>query len=113
MSTKLPALHDGHAPITLQQAFHDALEAVEGFPDDKSGQIISVEGHNFAITDVIAAMSGCTDLVPIRTQDVLTTLARRIDAPFPGSLKTFGDWAGLVQRYCREHVFVEPYRACA
>lgn len=113
MSPKLPALHEGHAPITLQQAFHEALETIADSPGNGSGQFISVDGHNFTVIEVMAAMAGCTDLVPIRTHDVLSELARRIDAPSTSGLKTYGDWVELVHRYCREQASLGQRRTYA
>lgn len=105
MPMKLPALHDGHSPITLQQAFHEALEAIETSPDAIHRHRVSVEGRCFPVTEVVSAMRDCTDLVPMRTSDVLAVLARRLDAPAPtGRTHTYGDWAGLVQRYCQNMV---------
>ncbi|RRH87859.1 hypothetical protein EH240_35620 [Mesorhizobium tamadayense] len=102
---KLPALHDGHSPITLQQAFHEALEAIETCPDAIHRHRVSVEGRSFPVTEVVAAMLDCTDLVPMRTSYVLADLARRFDAPAPtGRTHTYGDWVGLVQRYCQNIV---------
>ena len=39
----LPDLHEGHAPITLQQLFGDALEALETWEDERAEPAVIYE----------------------------------------------------------------------
>lgn len=75
---KLYVLHDGHASIVLQNAFHEALEMIEANAGTSEEQFVGVEGHALPIAEVIATMLECTDLVPRRTRDVMDILASRI-----------------------------------
>jgi hypothetical protein len=71
----LPDLDQGHAPITLHHAFHDALELFEDWPDEAGEPAVYVEGKTVPISLVFAQMVGCTDLMPRRTKDVLAAIA--------------------------------------
>jgi hypothetical protein len=102
-SARLPVLHDGHASIILQNAFHDALETIEADPRAIEEQYVAVEGSAFAVRDVIASMLGCTDLVARRTRDVLEVLiARTGSTPAAGKLESYGDCARFAKRYCED-----------
>lgn len=100
MPGRLPQLHDGHSPIALQNAFHDALEAMEAASQRLDEEIVWVEGAPFAVMEVVAAMRGCTDLVPLRTRDVVDVLRRRMEgAPAPAKLDSYSGCAALAQGY--------------
>lgn len=67
----LPGLFEGHAPITLQNAFHDALEALEEWRESDDEPSVQIHGVPVQISSVFLRMSDCTDLLPLRTQGVL------------------------------------------
>lgn len=94
MSKILPDLHDGHAPIALHHAFHDALERLESWVEGEPEPLVSIDGGLFPATAVLARMTGCTDLVPLRTRDVLRAVTQA--TPGAQSGDTFGRWATLV-----------------
>ncbi|MDX8482353.1 hypothetical protein RFN28_28415 [Mesorhizobium sp. VK24D] len=71
MQQVLPGLFEGHAPITLQNAFHDALEALEEWRESEDEPFVKIHDIPVQISDVFVRMSGCTDLLPLRTRDVL------------------------------------------
>ena len=71
----LPDLHQGHAPVTLHLAFHEAVELFEEWSEAAEEPAVSVEGNAIPISDVFAKMLGCTDLMPLRTRDVLNAIA--------------------------------------
>lgn len=71
MERVLPELYEGHAPITLQNAFHDALEALEEWKEGSGEPRVAVNGGTVPISDVLVGMSTCTDLIPLRTRGVL------------------------------------------
>lgn len=77
----LPDLHEGHAPITLQHLFRDAIEA---FYDWKVGEIepsVMHEGTLVPISTVFEAMRECTDIVP---KTVLEMVTERLTKPWDG-----------------------------
>lgn len=61
----LPELHEGHAPVSLHQAFEDAVYAVDEW---KSGPepVVFHEGASYPVTAITAHMRACTDTIPRR-----------------------------------------------
>ena len=74
MQKALPELYKGHAPITLQNGFHDALEALEEWEEGGEEPLVSIDGHSVRISHVFVTMSACTDLMPLRTRAALETI---------------------------------------
>lgn len=103
MQNVLPELYEGHAPITLQIAFHDALEALEEWEDGIKEPSVAVEGWHFPISRIFAHMSVCTDLLPSRTRDVLEIIFNKGSVPAPGGL-LYADGAELALPLCVERV---------
>lgn len=101
MPKKLPELHQGHAPIALQYAFHEALEALEDCPEGGE-PLVPVEGEMFAVTVVFTGMLECTDLVPLRTRGLLEAVTGSACGA-----DTYAHWAGLMLRHCRERFAAE------
>jgi hypothetical protein len=64
MTYRLPPLLNGHAPITLQHLFGDALVKFEDWVDLAPEPIISLNGNILPISSVFEAMRLCTDIVP-------------------------------------------------
>jgi hypothetical protein len=77
MHKVLPELYEGHAPITLQNAFHDALEGLEEWKEGSEEPRVVVDGVIVPISHVLVGMSACTDLVPLRTRGVLEGIIDR------------------------------------
>ncbi|PBC01396.1 hypothetical protein [Mesorhizobium sp. WSM3860] len=74
MHKVFPDLFEGHAPITLQNAFHEALEALEEWSEKAEEPLIPIHGVAMPISSVFVGMSHCTDLMPLRTQGVLEAI---------------------------------------
>ena len=79
MHKVFPDLFEGHAPITLQNAFHEALEALEewGGKDKDEEPLVPIHGVAMPISSVFVRMRECTDLMPLRTQGVLEAIIGR------------------------------------
>ena len=102
----LPDLHEGHAPITLQQLFGDALEAFDGWEDERAEPIVIHEDQALPIGLVFAHMRDCTDILPRTLSDIAAAaLSRNPAAPDAGIL-TFGDAARIAA------ALVEQRRLC-
>ena len=56
MSNALPALHEGHAPITLQQLFREALDAFVEWNTETTEPLVTFEGRIYPISDAFEAM---------------------------------------------------------
>ncbi|PSJ64925.1 hypothetical protein [Kumtagia ephedrae] len=109
MSKILPGLHLGHAPIALHHAFHETMEALETWAPGEPEPPVFVDGRRFAATAVLAGMIDCTDLVPLRTRDVLQVLARSMPSgPTVESGDTYGRWAALLLSDCARRKTAEP-----
>lgn len=103
MKKLLPDLFEGHAPITLQNAFHEALEAFEGWREGEDEPLVSMDGFDVPISHVLAGMSDCTDLLPLRTRAVIETIVNRtLAAGSSGPL--FADGVMLVMPLCVERL---------
>jgi hypothetical protein len=100
MKILLPNLFEGHAPITLQNAFHDALEALETWQAGEEEPLVAVDGFEVPISHLFARMSACSDLMPRRTRALLETIAGATPAPAGGPL--FSDGVTLVMPLCVE-----------
>jgi hypothetical protein len=101
MKILLPNLFEGHAPITLQNAFHEALDALDSWQAGAEEPLVTVDGCTVPISHVFARMSGCTDLMPRRTRTLLETIASGTPAQaLNGSL--FSDGVMLVMPLCVE-----------
>ncbi|HEV7417891.1 hypothetical protein [Tianweitania sediminis] len=66
MQHLLPSLHKGHAPIFLQEAFNDALDAFEDWRPDMLEPEVDCDGRAIPITVVFGGMRDCTDDLPAR-----------------------------------------------
>ncbi|WP_247644317.1 hypothetical protein [Brucella sp. BCCN 84-3] len=66
-----PPLHDGHAPIYLHHAFHEAVDACEDWPLDSAEPVVQVNGKITRISVVFRRLWNCTDTVPRDTLEAL------------------------------------------
>lgn len=99
MSKMLPGLFEGHAPITLQSAFHDALEALEEWGEGSEEPRVPVDGLSVPISHVFVAMNTCTDLMPLRTRGVLEAIIDRDVVRATGGT-LYADAAKLAMALC-------------
>ncbi|MBP2234109.1 hypothetical protein J2Z31_000599 [Sinorhizobium kostiense] len=82
MTNFLPELYEGHAPITLQTLFRDALEAYEDWGEGMPEPIVSFEGKVLPISAVFEWMKPCTDIMPANMIGIVTD---RLTKPWSGS----------------------------
>ncbi|HEV7320080.1 MAG TPA: hypothetical protein VGO04_15895 [Ensifer sp.] len=81
MTNLLPALHEGHAPITLQQLFRDALEAYDDWGANMPEPVVAFEGKLVPISTVFDRMKPCTDIMPANFIGIVTD---RLNKPWSG-----------------------------
>lgn len=81
MTNALPPLYNGHAPITLQQAFREALYAFEEWDTGLTEPLVTVEGRIAPISRVFEAMRECDDIVPL---NLSTAITERLTKPWKG-----------------------------
>lgn len=112
MQKVLPELFEGHAPITLQNAFHDALEALEEWKEGSEEPLVAVDSFNVPISHIFARMSTCTDLLPLRTRDVLETIIDKGSFRATGG-SFYADGAKLVMPLCVERMTLSLLRPTA
>ncbi len=91
----LPDLHEGHAPITLQQLFGDALEAFESWEDERAEPMVIYEEKVIPIGAVFESMRDCTDILPRTMADIVGDALARTPAAADAEIVTFGDAARL------------------
>ncbi|WP_455274534.1 hypothetical protein [Rhizobium herbae] len=81
MTNALPPLHNGHAPITLQELFREALYAFEEWATELTEPIVTFEGRIIPIGLVFEAMRECDDIVPMNSVSAIT---ERLSKPWNG-----------------------------
>ncbi len=91
----LPDLHEGHAPITLQQLFGDAMEAFDAWEDERAEPMVIYEDHIVPIGVVFESMHDCTDILPRTLADIATDALARNPAAPETAIATFGDAARI------------------
>ncbi|GHC73615.1 hypothetical protein [Limoniibacter endophyticus] len=64
MERVLPPLHEGHAPIALQEAFKNAVEAFENWNIYEDEPSVPIDQKNVPVSSVFGRMRTCTDIVP-------------------------------------------------
>lgn len=72
MTNLLPALHEGHASIILQNLFRDALEAYDDWGEGMPEPVVSFEGKVLPIGFVFDRMKPCTDIMPANMIGIVT-----------------------------------------
>ncbi|MFE0019356.1 hypothetical protein ACFWXH_31250 [Mesorhizobium sp. NPDC059054] len=105
-------LHQGHAPITLHQAFQDATDTLEGDGDTQEPAVF-VEGCAVPVTTIFGAMLECTDLMPFRTREsVNVVLAAARESASTDSGDIYARGARLMLSYCRQRFGKIPSPGC-
>lgn len=98
----LPDLHEGHAPITLQQLFGDALEAFDSWEDERAEPKVIYEDQLLPIGVVFDAMLECTDILPRTLADIVADTLARDTATSNADIVTFGDAARVAASYVQQ-----------
>jgi hypothetical protein len=81
MTNALPPLHNGHAPITLQELFREALYAFEEWDTELTEPIVTFEGRVIPIGLVFEAMRECDDIVPMT---IVGAITEKLTKPWEG-----------------------------
>lgn len=100
MMRLLPALHEGHAPIYLHQAFEDALEAYAGWSMGESEPTVLFEGREIAVSHVFGRMRQCSDLLPERMLLEVRDLIEAEGWTLPDGVVLFADAAFVLRALC-------------
>ncbi|MEP9371890.1 hypothetical protein [Mesorhizobium sp. KR1-2] len=104
MPTLLPPLYEGHAPTMLHQAFHDALEAYEGWAVGTPEPSVDFEGSPVFISAVFGRMRTCTDILPVRTLDAVRDIAGASASELSEDQVTYAHAALLLRALCVERL---------
>ena len=113
MTRLLPALHEGHAPVHLHQAFSYALDAYEAWISSLEEPQVEFEGLMVPISSVFGRMRTCSDLLPIRVLgDIEAVVSQRLFSG-GGEAATYADAARLLRALCVERLrdLERPVRA--
>jgi len=81
MTNALPPLYNGHAPITLQELFREALNAFEEWDTELTEPLVTFEGRVIPISLVFEAMRECDDIVP---KTIVSAVTERLTKPWEG-----------------------------
>lgn len=106
MTNVLPPLHEGHAPITLQQLFREAVHAFEEWSTDSTEPLVTFEGRIFPISAAFEAMRGCTDIMPSNLLGAVTEgLTKPWEGDGPHDTMTFSTAARVMGVLVRKRLF--------
>jgi hypothetical protein len=109
VTEKFVELVDGHAPITLQHAFRDAVEAYEAWPPGASEPTIDYEGRSLSLSAVFNALTGSTDILPTdMLLDVKAYLTKPISSDGPFEETTFSTAARVMNILVRKRLHMGP-----
>lgn len=81
MTSTLPTLYDGHAPINLHYLFWEAVLAFEEWQPHEDEPTVRFENSEVPIYDVFTSMRGCTDTVPAA---LVSSVVVRLHKPWVG-----------------------------
>ena len=98
----LPDLHEGHAPITLQQLFGNALEALDAWEDERDEPMVIFEDQIVPIGTVFERMRDCTDILPRTMADIVTDTLTRAPESAEAAIVTFGDAARIATAFTQQ-----------
>lgn len=105
MKRVLPALHEGHAPIHLHQAFADALDAFDAWGLDMEEPTIRFEDEDVPISAVFGRMRTCQDILPERLRlAVADIVGAEALQPESGEPPTLADAAMRLRAMCVERL---------
>lgn len=106
MTSLLPHLHEGHAPIYLHQAFHEAIDAYEDWNSGDSEPVITINGKAARISVVFRRLWSCTDIVPRHTLEALRDIvpAHLLDADHWKNIATFGQAAHIMRNAMQKRI---------
>ncbi len=85
MTSLLPPLHDGHAPIYLHHAFQQAVDAYEDWTLGPEEPVVPVNGRLARIGVIFRRLWNCTDPTPRHTLDAMKDIV-------PHSVIPTGQW---------------------
>ena len=104
MTRVLPALHEGHAPIHLHQAFSDALDAYEAWGLDVAEPTVRFEDRDVPISSIFGRMRTCFDILPERVLGAVTDVVGDAFAPAGAGQITYADAALVLRAMCVERL---------
>jgi hypothetical protein len=105
MRHTLPALHEGHAPIFLHNAFQDALDAFEDWAAGAPEPVVDCDGQPSPISSVFGRMRTCTDVMPVRVLgDVQAVLKDPKGELFGDAQPTYAEAARILRAHCVERL---------
>ena len=98
MTNALPPLYNGHAPITLQELFREALYAFEEWDTELTEPIVTFQGWVIPISLVFEAMRECDDVVPMNIVSAITErLTKRWEGEGPLDKMSFSTAARILR----------------
>ncbi len=108
MTNALPPLYNGHAPITLQELFREALYAFEEWDTELTEPIVTFEGWVIPISHVFDAMRECDDIVPMNIVSAITErLTKRWEGEGPLDKMSFSTAARIMRVLVRKRLLAD------
>lgn len=108
MTNALPPLYNGHAPITLQQLFREALYAFEEWDTGLTEPLVTFEGRIIPISRVFEAMRECDDIVPMSISTAITErLTKKWEGDGPLDQMSFSTAARVMRVLVRKRLLAD------
>lgn len=108
MTATLPSLLNGHAPITLQYLFRDAIDEFEDWDAYAPEPDVAFGHEAVSISEAFEALKGCTDIVPA---NMVGGITGQLSKPWVGAgpldEMTFSTAARLMSLLVRKRLFAE------
>lgn len=105
MTATLPSLSNGHAPITLQYLFRDALEQFETWDAFSPEPSVVFGKEAISISEAFDALKGCSDIVPANlVGDITARLTRPWEGEGPLDEMTFSTAARVMSVLVRKRL---------
>jgi hypothetical protein len=102
--TTLPHLSDGHAPITLQNLFRDAVFAFDDWAIGSDEPSLSSADTTVSIGEVFVHMRPCTDILPSHlVAEITGHLSKPWEGDGPLNEMTFGTAARMMSVLVRQN----------
>lgn len=104
MTRVLPALHEGHAPIHLHEAFAQALDAYEAWGFDAAEPTVRFEEREIPISSVFGRMRTCFDILPERVVGAVSDVVGDAFTPSGFGRITYAEAALVLRAMCVERL---------
>ena len=104
MNRVVPALHDRHAPTSLQEAFYEALEAYDDWALHAPEPSVRLEDKDIPVSSIFGRMRTSDDLVPEKVRLAFHAAAAPLNDGLDSRELTYAAVAIRMRELCLERL---------